>query len=122
MLFWFGSPPNRVWETRSTSEVTVFTRKSGAARIEERIDTDSLVAVDEDGTTYKADSFGPGDMSSSVVIMGGGGQVEPQKTTTYQAQFPAAMRNKTIKELRFKFVTKSHEIVVPFEFKDVRLP
>lgn len=100
-----------------------FTRKGKAeGRLEERIDTDSLVAVDEDGTTYKADSFGPGDMNSRVMVIGGGGDVEQPKTTTYQAQFPATMRNKTIKELRFRFITKAYEKAVPFEFKGVKLP
>jgi len=90
--------------------------------IDGRLDKESMVAVDEDGAEHKATLI-PTTASGIQIMVGPGGVVQPEGTplATYQVMFPA-LRNKPIKELRFKFVGQAFVKQVPFAFEGLELP
>lgn len=99
--------------------------KGDAGSVEDvdgRLDKESMVAVDEDGAEHKATLI-PTTASGIQIMVGPGGVVQPEGTplATYQVMFPA-LRNKPIKELRFKFVGQAFVKQVPFAFEGLELP
>ncbi len=89
--------------------------------IDQRVDHESVVAIDEDGAEHKGtmaasnDSFG-----ARIRIVNG--VVERSGTgASYQAGFQT-LGNKTVKELRFRFVSSSYVKSVPFRIEGVELP
>ncbi len=83
--------------------------------IERRLDMESFVLVDADGKEHKAESVTP---AGGEAIMIGPGGVE--RKIRYRASFD--IRPQNAKEWRFRFIDKTFDKTVPFEFADVRVP
>ncbi len=116
-----------------TSATVVFKSRRGnaddravAEEVAQRLDAASPVAVDEDGAEHKGDGFiasGAG-LRGAVVVLGGGGggRLEPESQgVTYQAIFPT-LRNKALKEIRFRFAARTYTREVPFALEGIALP
>jgi len=93
--------------------------EGGQEDVDNRLDKDSLVAIDDDGTEHKG-MFIP--THASVAFVGGGGALpEGTPLATYQTNFQT-LRNRTPKEIRFKFVGQAFVKSVPFSFDNLDLP
>lgn len=90
--------------------------------VDGRLDKESLVAIDEEGGEHKGTLI-PTSASGIQIVVGAGGVVQQEAAplATYQVMF-AALRNKTVKELRFKFVAQAFVKTVPFVFEGLDLP
>lgn len=86
--------------------------------VTQRVDASSVVAVDEDGTEHRADTFGA---SNETAVFRRPGAQEYGTQVVYQARF-TTLRGKGVKAFRFKFVEGMYEKRVPFAFKGVELP
>jgi hypothetical protein len=83
--------------------------------IERRLDMESFVLVDGDGKEHKAESVTP---AGGEAIMIGPGGVE--RKVRYRAAFD--IRPQNAKEWRFRFIDRTFDKTVAFEFGDVRVP
>jgi hypothetical protein len=107
---------NRLW---SLSFARAKGRPEGGQEdVDSRLDKDSLVAIDDDGTEHKG-MFIP--THASVAFVGGGALPEGAPLATYQTNFQT-LRNRTPKEIHFKFVSQAFVKSVPFAFDGLELP
>ena len=109
----------RIWSL-SFGRAAGKTEGGGVEDIDGRLDKESAVATDEDGGEHKGILYLTNATMNQIVV-GGGGAREPHPLATYQIQFPA-LRNKTLKEIRFKFMGRAFVKTVPFKFENVELP
>jgi hypothetical protein len=93
---------------------------AGPEDIENRLDRESLVAIDEDGNEHKGQLL-PTHATVQVFVGGGGAVPEGTPLATFQAMFPT-LRNRAPKEIRFKFVGQAFLKSVPFTLENVELP
>jgi hypothetical protein len=93
---------------------------TGPDDIENRLDKESLVAIDEDGNEHKGQLL-PTHATVQVFVGGGGAVPEGTPLATFQAMFPT-LRNRAPKEIRFKFVGQAFLKSVPFSLENVELP
>jgi hypothetical protein len=88
-----------------------------------RLDGASIRAVDENGKEHvgemTASQDDPG--MGGMVVIGGPGGSEPQRTVTLFAHFQS-LEGKDFKRFTFKFSDALFEKSVPFEIKDIKLP
>ena len=89
--------------------------------LQRRLEADSAVAIDEDGAEHKGTlNASPDTLAANIVIVNGQVQ-ETVEGLGFLFQFPT-LKNKGIKELRFRFADKLFEKVVPFTLENVELP
>ncbi len=86
--------------------------------VDRRLDTESFILVDGDGKEAKPESVTPG--GSNTIVVGPGGVIE--RKVRLRVSFAVGVKVQSAKELRFRFVDKTLEKVVPFELKDVKIP
>ncbi len=89
--------------------------------VQQRLDMDSLLAVDEDGGEHKGSFTPSGDTMAAQIVVVNGVVQQTVNSVGYLLQFPS-MRGKSPKEIRFKFADRVLEKKVPFAFADIPLP
>ncbi|HEX7899766.1 MAG TPA: hypothetical protein VF950_18500 [Planctomycetota bacterium] len=89
--------------------------------VQQRLDLESLVGLDDEGTEHKG-TFQPGGdtMAARIVVVNGVVQQQVDGVS-YLLQLPT-LRGKTTKEIRFKFADRVLEKKIPFAFENVPLP
>lgn len=106
-----------------------FRRKKAAAgatgtlheEVEQRLDLESLVAIDEDGAEHKGTFIGSRDTMVAAIRVVNGRVVQDSDSAAFVAQFPTVPL-KALKELRFKFSDSTFVKSVPFALEGVELP
>jgi hypothetical protein len=94
---------------------------AGAQDLDARLDKDSGVAVDEDGTEHKG-VFTPSLDREMQIVVGPGGVVqESGGGGTYQLSFPS-LGAKKARQLKFRFVDSTFVKPVPLKFEGLELP
>lgn len=89
--------------------------------VQQRLDLESLVALDEDGGEHKGNFSPSGDTMAAQIVVVNGVVQQTVNSVGYLLQFPS-MRGKSPKEIRFKFADRVLERKVPFSFQDIPLP
>ncbi|MBI4565023.1 MAG: hypothetical protein HY716_10065, partial [Planctomycetes bacterium] len=108
---------------------SVSTKKKNAAPMdmERLLDSDSATAMDDEGTTHKADMLSPAGANQAGQIIarfgggGGGFGVRPSPGMIYRATF-SSVKGKDIQTFAFRFIDRTFDKAVPFELRDVKLP
>jgi hypothetical protein len=89
--------------------------------VEQRIDAESIVGIDEDGAEHKGTLAATGDSLGARIRIVNGVVEQSGAGASYQASFPS-IRNKALKEFRFRFVSSSFIKSVPFRIEGIALP
>ncbi|MBI2933071.1 MAG: HEAT repeat domain-containing protein [Planctomycetes bacterium] len=84
--------------------------------IDRRLDTESFVAVDTNGKEHRPESVLPS--GTDAIVIGPGGV---EHKLRYRVTF-GSLRLRDAKQLRFRFIDRTIEKAVPFEFRDVEWP
>jgi hypothetical protein len=105
-----------------------FRRKKAAAgttaslneEVEQRVDSDSLVGIDEDGGEHKGTLLSANAMGAAIRVVNGR-LVQDSDVASFTAQFNT-VKLKPLKEIRFKFSDATFVKPMPFAVEKTELP
>ena len=105
-----------------------FRRKKSAAgataslyeEVEQRVDSDSVVGIDEDGGEHKGTLLSSNNLTAAIRVVNGK-LVQDSDTAAFTAQFNT-VKIKPLKEIRFKFSDATFVKAMPFAMEKIELP